>query len=154
MGRLDISMSTTEVTSFLAAAHTGVLSTLGRGGFPHCAGMWFVRDGDELRMWTYGKSQKAQNVRRDPRCAFLVERGEGYTELRGVMVRTKAVIITDYETVVEIGMSLLARYMLPAAGERARTASPEAEIRRQAEKRVGLALPMERLVSWDHSKLR
>ncbi len=146
-------MSPEEVKRFLAAPRTAVLSTLGHGGFPHCVGMWFVPVGDELRMWTYGKSQKAQNLRRDPRCALLVEDGKGYTELRGVLVRAEARIITEYDAVVELGKALQQRYSLPATGEAARI-SPEAEIERQANKRVGLALPVERLVSWDHSRLR
>jgi PPOX class probable F420-dependent enzyme len=146
-------MSAPEVDGFLEAPHTAVLSTLGRTGFPHLVGMWFVHAGDELRMWTYGKSQKVQNLRRDPRGALLIEHGDSYNELRGVLVRSEVRIIEDHGTVVEVGTALFERYSLPASGEAAQR-SPEAEIDRQASKRVVLALPMERLVSWDHSKLR
>jgi PPOX class probable F420-dependent enzyme len=153
MPRLDISMSSQEVADFLDVPHTGVLSTIGRTGFPHCVGMWFVPTGDELRMWTYAKSQKAQNLHRDPKCAFLIERGDAYTELRGVLVRAEAKVIDDYETVVALGMALTERYSVPSASEAAQR-SPEAEIERQASKRVVIALPTQKLVSWDHSKLR
>jgi PPOX class probable F420-dependent enzyme len=153
MPRLDITMSSEEVADFLGVPYTGVLSTIGRTGFPHCVGMWFVPTGDELQMWTYGKSQKAQNLRRDPRCAFLIERGDAYTELRGVLVRAEATVIDDYESVVAVGMALTERYSVPSASEAARR-SPEAEIQRQASKRVVISLPMRELVSWDHSKLR
>jgi PPOX class probable F420-dependent enzyme len=153
MARIDIAMSPAEVEAFLAAPHTAVLSTTGRGGFPHLVGMWFHPASDELQMWTYGKSQKVHNLRRDPRCALLIEAGDSYTELRGVLVRAEARIIEDHQRVVEIGTALYQRYSLPATGEAAHR-SPEAEIERQAAKRVGLALRKERLVSWDHSKLR
>ena len=146
-------MSSTEIADFLAVPDTGVLSTIGRTGLPHSVGMWFVPGGDELRMWTYAKSQKAQNLRRDPRCAMLIERGEGYTELRGVLVRTEAALIDDYEAVVEVGMTLTERYSVPSANEAARR-SPQAEIERQAAKRAVIVLPMQKVVSWDHSKLR
>jgi hypothetical protein len=152
MARVDISMSADEVARFLAVPDTGVLSTLGRRGFPHLAGMWFVPVGSELHMWTYGKSQKAVNLRRDPRCGLLVERGVEYNELRGVLVRAEAKLIEVFDAIVQIGMALSERYSVPATGEAA-TRPPEAEIERQAAKRVGLVLPMERLVSWDHSKL-
>jgi PPOX class probable F420-dependent enzyme len=152
MARVDISMSPGEINSFLAVPDTAVLSTLGRRGFPHSAGMWFVPAGDELHMWTYGKSQKAVNLRRDPRCALLVERGDEYTELRGVLVRAEVRIVEDHEEIVQIGTALSQRYSVPATGEAA-TRPAEAEIERQASKRVGLALPMEHVVSWDHSKL-
>ena len=146
-------MSADEVQTFLAAPHTAVFSTMGRNGFPHLVGMWFVESGGELCMWTYGKSQKVQNLRRDPRCALLIEHGDSYTELRGVLVRANARIIEDYEAIVEVGTALYRRYSLPATGEAAQR-SPEEEIARQASKRVAVAVPMKRLVSWDHSKLR
>ena len=37
-----------------------------------------------LAFWTYGRSQKIVNLRRDPRITCLVEDGEDYFELRGV----------------------------------------------------------------------
>jgi PPOX class probable F420-dependent enzyme len=146
-------MAPAEIDTFLQAPHTAVLSTTGRGGFPHLVGMWFLSAGDELRMWTYGKSQKVHNLRRDPRCALLIEAGDSYTELRGVLVRGEARIIEDHDAILEIGTALADRYSVPATGEAARR-PPEEEIERQAAKRVGLAVPMERVVSWDHSKLR
>jgi PPOX class probable F420-dependent enzyme len=152
MARVNISMSPAEVTSFLAAPHTAVLSTVGRSGLPHLAGMWFVPADDELHMWTYAKSQKAVNLRRDPRCAVLVERGDEYSELRGVLVRAEARLVEDYDTIVQIGMALSARYSVPATGEAA-TRPAQVEIERQAAKRVGLIVPMSRVASWDHSKL-
>ena len=66
-------MAPAEIDSFLQVPHTAVLSTMGRGGFPHLVGMWFLSAGDELRMWTYGKSQKAHNLRRDPRIIVSVQ---------------------------------------------------------------------------------
>jgi PPOX class probable F420-dependent enzyme len=152
MPRLDISMSREELDGFLAVPDTAVLSTMGRRGFPHCAGMWFVPVAGELHMWTYAKSQKAVNLRRDPRCALLIERGVGYTELQGVLVQGEVQMIEDHDAIVQIGMALSERYTLPAAGEAAMRPA-EVEIERQAAKRVGLALPLARLVSWDHSKL-
>ena len=152
MARVDISMSFDEVRSFLAVRQTAVLSTVGRRGLPHLAGMWFIPLDHELHMWTYGKSQKAVNLRRDPRCAVLIERGEEYSKLRGVLVRAEARLVEDYETIVKIGMALASRYSVPATGEAA-TRPPQAEIERQAVKRVGVIVPMDRVASWDHSKL-
>jgi PPOX class probable F420-dependent enzyme len=152
MARLDISMTADEVRTFLAVPDTGVLSTLGKRGLPHLAGMWFAPADDELQMWTYAKSQKAVNLRRDPRCALLVERGDRYTDLRGVLVRGEVRLIEDHDAIVRIGTALAERYSVPATGEAA-TRPPEVEIERQSSKRVGLALPLGRVVSWDHSKL-
>ncbi len=145
-------MTPDEIADLLSRPMTGVLSTLDRAGAPHSAGMWFTPHKDELRMWTYAKSQKAVNLRRDPRCAFLIEEGTAYNELRGVLVKGAATLLTDYDEVVAIGTALYDRYTLPATGVEA-LAGPIAEIERQARKRVGIALSLDNVASWDHSKL-
>jgi len=150
--RADVSMTPSEVSAFLAEPRTAVLSTLSRDGSPHAAGMWFVAYQREIRMWTYAKSQKAVNLRRDPRCAFLVEYGKGYSDLRGVLVKGSLTLVEDLEEIVTIGKELYERYTLPATGVAAEQ-GPIAEIERQARKRVGLVLPLRRVASWDHSKL-
>lgn len=150
--RLDVSMAAEEVAAFLAEPRTAVLSTLDRDGSPHSAGMWFVADDAEIRMWTYAKSQKAVNLRRDPRCAFLAEDGTAYSELRGVLVKGSARLVEELDAVAAIGTELYERYTMPATGVAANE-GPIAEIQRQAYKRVGVVLPLDAVASWDHSKL-
>ena len=149
-------MSGDEVYAFLEASKTGVLSTLDRNGWPHATAMWYVaRDGPrgrEIRMWTYRKSQKARNLQRDPRGAFLAESGEGYADLRGVLVRARIEILEEFEDVRAIGKALHERYVAPAAGASEDVAAL-AEIEPQAAKRVGLVVPLERVASCDHRKL-
>lgn len=145
-------MSAAELEAFLAEPRTGVLSTLGADGWPHSAAMWFVQHSNRLEMWTYAKSQKAVNARRDPRCSFLAEEGLEYSTLRGVLVRGTLGVVTEFEAVSAIGRRLYERYMLPTTGV-AYDEGPRVEIERQARKRVGLLLPMGRVASWDHSKL-
>jgi PPOX class probable F420-dependent enzyme len=143
-------MTATELDAFLARPLTAVLSTLARDGGPHSAGMWFAAEPDAIRMWTYAKSQKAVNLRRDPRAAFLAEEGDTYSSLRGVLVRGRAELVASFEDVAAIGVRLYELYT--GAG-----AAPEgaalAEIERQARKRVGIVLPRAEIASWDHSKL-
>lgn len=145
-------MTEGEIRELLGHPVTGVLSTLGRDGAPHMAGMWFAHSGDRLLMWTYGKSQKAVNARRDPRAAFLVEEGMAYNELRGVLMQGEVDVITDVDEVDAIGRLLYDRYTLPTTGVPVEE-GPHVEIARQAAKRVGLALPLIDVSSWDHSKL-
>lgn len=145
-------MTPSEIDDLLAIPLTGVLSTLDRSGAPHSAAMWFAPTKDELHMWTYAKSQKAVNLRRDPRCAFLVEEGATYDELRGVLVKAEAKLVTGYDEIVAIGKALYDRYTLPASGVDT-LAGPIAEIERQARKRMGISLPLDGVASWDHSKL-
>ncbi len=149
-----VTMSETEIHSFLASSLTAVLTTLDGKGWPHSTAMWFVPDLEDapgLRMWTYAKSQKAVNLRRDARCAVLIERGTDYVDLQGVLVRAQASITDDVEEIARIGKDLYRRYVADDGG------SPEGpaleEIERQATKRIGLTVPLTRLASWDHSKL-
>ena len=145
-------MTPEEVETFLARPLTAVLSTLAPDGGPHSAGMWFAATPDAIRMWTYAKSQKAVNLRRDSRAALLAEEGTAYSELRGVLVRGRAELLTSFDDIVAIGMRLYELYTQPSRG-----APPEgavlAEIERQARKRVGIVLPRAEIASWDHSKL-
>lgn len=150
--RVDVSMTDAAITEFLQKPLTGVLTTLEPDGWPHSAGMWFALADGAVQMWTYAKSQKAINLRRDPRAAFLVEDGVGYMELKGVLIRGRVAIVDDIEAILAIGLKLYDRYTLPATGVKPED-GPIVELRRQAAKRVGLVLPMARVATWDHAKL-
>ncbi|MFN2525794.1 MAG: pyridoxamine 5'-phosphate oxidase family protein [Actinomycetota bacterium] len=151
--RQDVSMSLEEVRHLLSLPLNAVLTTVGTKGYPHSTAMWFVAVDDDLLMWTYAKSQKAQNVKRDPRCAVLVEEGSAYNELRGVLVRGSVETITDYDAVAGIGELLYDKYTFPHTGLLF-DEGPRLEIERQAQKRVGLKLPLGWTTSWDHRRLR
>ena len=151
--RSAIAMTPAEVGDFLASCKTGVLTTLDRDGWPHSVAMWFALDADGIRMWTYAKSQKVKNVERDARVAFLSEIGDSYGELRGVLVRGEVDILRGFEEVRSIGIALNDRYVVPSHPEAATDADILAEIDRQAHKRVGLVLALERVASWDHRKI-
>jgi PPOX class probable F420-dependent enzyme len=146
--RDQIRMSEAELAAFLDAQRTVVVATNGRDGWPHLMPLWYtVRDG-ELWSWTYAKSQKVRNLERDARATLQVEDGALYHELRGVMIRARAVIHRDVETVADFGAELFARYA-PGGG-------PEvaAMVRAQAPKRVTLQfVPEAPPVTWDHGKL-
>lgn len=150
--RVDVSMTSGDISRFLAEPRTAVLSSLDKDGAPHSAAMWFVVSGPEIQMWTYGKSQKAVNLRRDPRCAFLAEDGLAYNDLKGVLVKGEATLIDDFDDIRAIGIALYDRYTKPATGIDAQ-AGPITEIERQAAKRVGISLPLMDVASWDHARL-
>ncbi len=144
-GRDAIRMSDAEVSAFLHAERTVVCATHGHNGWPHLMPLWYVvRDG-ELWAWTYGKSQKARNLERDPRATLQVEAGESYDQLRGVMVEATTVIHRDLDAVAALGVELAERYGAAALAEDAVQA-----IRAQAPKRVALQFRPERVRSWDH----
>lgn len=144
--RSEIALSPEEVRGYLDGARTMVLVTTGPDGVPDPVPMWFVLD-DEGRplMRTFRRSQKVVNLRRDPRVAVLVEDGETYGELRGVQMTGRVELLEDLETVVATSRALAERY---ADG------SPATDPTALAPKQVALRLHPDRVVSWDHRKIR
>ncbi|MFQ5513998.1 MAG: pyridoxamine 5'-phosphate oxidase family protein [Myxococcota bacterium] len=146
MSRRDqIRMSEAEVRSFLERSKTIILCSTGPRGYPHPMPMWFrLRSDGSIEMTTYRKSQKVQNLRRDPRVSLLAESGAEYSELRGVVVYGRAELIDDHATVVET--------LIAASGQKS---SEEARgaVAANAAKRLLIRVAPERIVSWDHSKL-
>jgi len=143
-------MNEDEVRGFLAAGHTGVLTTLRRDGRPAPAPIWFVLDGGEVVVRTLAASAKAANVRRDPRVTFMLEDGRAWAELRAVVISGRAEPERDQEAIARIDAAFAEKYgdflMPPEA--------PDASRRHYAAERVHLRItPGERPLSWDNSKL-
>ena len=46
--------------------------------------MWYAIIDGAPCFWTFAKSQKVVNLRRDPRITCMVEAGDEYSDLRGV----------------------------------------------------------------------
>ncbi len=94
--RAQIRMSEEEARAFLGGSHTMTLATLRPDGQPHLVAMWYgFLDGD-VAFWTYGKSQKVRNLRRDPRLTCLVESGRHYEELKGVSLEGTGDILEEW----------------------------------------------------------
>lgn len=149
MSRRDqIRMTQEEIDEFLAGRHTMNVATIGKDGRPHLVAMWygFFADG-ALGFWTYGKSQKILNLQRDPRMTCLVETGEEYAELKGVEILGTGVVLTDRDSVMEIGRSVFERYTGPWSD----AAQPILE--QTGAKRFAVKIEVETMVTWDHGKL-
>ena len=101
-----------------------------------------------LVFWTYAKSQKAVNLRRDPRLTCLVEAGVDYNELRGVQIKGRAILNDDRETVQRVGETIYERY----TGGQLNDATRQM-VAAQAPKRVLVFVEPIETVSWDHRKL-
>lgn len=140
-------MSDAEAQAFLGEERTLQVATIGPDGWPHLVPMWFVVMDGRLAFWTYAKSQKTQNLRRDPRITCLAEAGERYEELRGVSIQGRARLAEDLAGVVAIGERLFERYQGVAMTDVYREG-----VARNAAKRVGVIVEAERSLSWDHRK--
>jgi len=145
--RAQIVMSETEITEFLERSRIMTLASLGKNGTPHLTAMWYGLVDGEIWFETKGKSQKAVNLRRDPRVTVLVEAGDTYDQLRGVSIEGRAEIVEDPEALFKVGVSVWERYTGPYTEE----LRPMVEA--MLNKRVAIRVVPERVRSWDHRKL-
>jgi PPOX class probable F420-dependent enzyme len=137
-----------EQRAYLADAKTIILVSNGRDGHPHPMPMWFViGDDGAFYMTTYGRSQKAVNIRRDPKVSLLVESGATYDALKGVFIRGTGEVVEDQALCVDVLSRIQAKHLgLDAASIADAMAA-------QARKRVVIKITPERVTSWDHRKL-
>ena len=157
VARKDISMAPEEVSAFLAAGRTLIVASLGGDGIPHLTPMWYVVEDGKVVFRSFTKSQKIVNLRRDPRLTVLIESGDTYAELRGVMIRGRARLIDgadDPDYLLALYGGLAARY--PMIGDGPTVLGGEAlreAFGHYAPKNTAVIVEPERVVSWDHSKL-
>ena len=59
-------MSEAEVATYLDEQRILNVATIGASGHPHLVAMWFTMLDGRPAFWTFGKSQKVVNIRRDP----------------------------------------------------------------------------------------
>jgi PPOX class probable F420-dependent enzyme len=145
--RNQIVMSDAEIADFVASSRTGTMATIGPDGQPHLVAMWYgVLDG-EIWIETKAKSQKAVNLRRDPRVSFLIEGGMTYDTLRGVSFEGVAEIVEDPDTIFKVGVSVWERYNGPYTDD----LKPAVDM--MMNKRVAVRIAASRTRSWDHGKL-
>ena len=148
-GRDAVRLTDDEVTAFLDDEMKVQVATIGPGGEPHLTTLFYVLDEGRIAFWTYGRSQKITNLRRDDRITCLVEDGSDYFELRGVSITGRARLVEEYDDVVAIGSRVATRMAdgadLGAYGDDL--------VRQQAHKRVGVLVEPEKVASWDHRKM-
>lgn len=147
--RAAIVMTDAEVAGFLARSRTATVASIGPDGLPHLVAMWYGVIGDAVYIETKAKSQKAVNLRRDPRMVFMVEAGTSYDTLRGVSLEGSATIIeaSDGAEYWAAAISVYERYTAPYTED----ARPVLDF--MMNKRVVVKLVPQRVRSWDHRKL-
>lgn len=145
--RQTITMTDEEIQAFLLEERTLQVATIDHDGYPHLIAMWYTLFNSQIVFWTYAKSQKAVNLRRDPRLTCLAEAGERYEELRGVQIKGQATIHEDRETVQRYGELIWERYTGPL------NENTRPMVIAQAAKRIAVVVEPVKITSWDHRKL-
>ena len=142
-----IRMTDEEVERFIGAGKSLQLATINRDGTPHLVTMWYGILEGKIVIETFEKSQKAVNLRRDPRIACLLESGTEYAELKGVQINGNAQLVTDPAEVTELMKAVLRR------NHEMDEAMLEMAAAQGSKKRIGAIVEPTKVVSWDHTKL-
>jgi PPOX class probable F420-dependent enzyme len=147
--RAQIQMTDVEVRRFLERSRTATMATVGPDGLPHLIAMWYGLVDGKIYFETKAKSQKAANLRRDPRLVVMVEAGDTYEELRGVSIEGDAHLIedTDSDEYWAAAVSVFERYNGPYTEDM----KPFVDV--MMNKRIVVRLDPKRTRSWDHRKL-
>jgi PPOX class probable F420-dependent enzyme len=142
-----IKMSPEEVDSFLTEQRTMTVATHNHDGTIHAVAMWYGFLEGSVAIETKTKSQKVQNLRRNPGMTCMVESGDQYNELMGVELVGRGEIVEDRDRIWTLGVSVFDRYQ----GGYTEEMRPFVEA--MLNKRVVVKLHVDRVVSWDHRKL-
>jgi PPOX class probable F420-dependent enzyme len=140
-------MTDDEVAEFLAQQRSSTLATYGPQGQIHLVGMWYAVLDGAIWFETKKKAQKTVNLRRDPRCSFLVEAGHTYDQLRGVAIEGEGTVVEDEAVVWDVCVNIFERYNSAYSEEM----KPFVEF--MAHNRAAIRLDARRTRSWDHRKL-
>ncbi|SEG88599.1 PPOX class probable F420-dependent enzyme, Rv2061 family [Thermomonospora echinospora] len=148
---MSVRLTEGEAWERLAAAHTGVFTTLRRDGRPVPLPVWFVVLGRRAYLRTPAGSAKVRRLRHDDRASLLVESGIRWTELTAVLVQGRAFPVEDEGEQAVAQAALTDKYAgygppvgrLPAA-TREHYGQAMAVIRFE---------PTEPCVTWDNSRL-
>ena len=84
-----------QIATILGVANDLAIATLRPDGWPQVTTVSFVADGTRIYFGTWAKSQKAQNIERDPRVSVTVTAPYAeWSSIRGLSLSGRAVRIT------------------------------------------------------------
>jgi Pyridoxamine 5'-phosphate oxidase len=146
----SVRLTEAEAWTLVAAAHTGIFTSLRRDGTPISLPLWFVVDDHTIWLSTPASSKKVTRVRNNPRTSFLVESGERWAELAAVHLTCTATVVEGDE-VAWVEAEKARKY---GAFRTARRAMPERTRDHYGGARAAIRLdPDARVLTWDNSRL-
>lgn len=148
MGRRDISLTDEEVEELLSEGRDLQVATNGPDGYPHLTTLWYANVDGLITFRSFTKSQRIVNLTRDPRITVLVEAGDDYGDLRGVMIQGTAELAADPDRVMATYLAVTRRMQ----GDQITPDAVAALFGRFRDKNTVVTVHPERVISWDHRK--
>jgi nitroimidazol reductase NimA-like FMN-containing flavoprotein (pyridoxamine 5'-phosphate oxidase superfamily) len=151
MARKETAMTPAEVDEFMQTGRNLQVATLGADAWPHLTTLWYVMRGGLVAFRSFRRSQRIVNLRRDPKITVLLEAGDSYDALRGVMVKGRAELVDDRDVVLEVYAAVASKYQFDGAP--LDPAAVEALFGEYADRNTAVIVHPEQTASWDHRKL-
>jgi nitroimidazol reductase NimA-like FMN-containing flavoprotein (pyridoxamine 5'-phosphate oxidase superfamily) len=150
---MGVRLTEDEAWEMLAKAHTGIITTLRRDGWPISLPMWFSVVDRKIYMRTLAASKKALRIKRDARACFMVESGEAWKDLAAVVVPVRASLIDPEGEEAKRALAAIAgKYEGFAPAQKT---IPEATRKHYAATNVVIRLePAGDLITWNNAKIR
>ena len=146
--REKIRMDAEEIAEFIEEQKSLQVGTINSDGSIHLSTLWFAVVDDLIVFETYTSSQKVVNLERDPRITVLLENGLEYNNLRGVMIKGVANLVSEPTEVKQIAREVIKRNQPEIPDEMLDDAAASLAV-----KRTVVTVVPEKVVSWDHRKI-
>jgi len=143
MAALDLSLSPSELDAFLSVKRTARVATVDAGGEPQVVPLWFVWIGGALFLnSTRGNVTVRNALAREARVSAVIDDGESYEELRGVVMHGTIQEAGDDPRITDVDAEWSRKYLVgnPTPYERWRN-------------RLWLRLAPDHMTSWDFRKI-
>ena len=150
---MSVRLTEEEAWQMLDRAHTGIITTLRRDGWPISLPMWFSVVDRKIYMRTLAASKKALRIKRDERACFMVESGEAWKDLDAVVIPVRASLIDpDCDEAKRALAAIAAKYTGFGPAERQ---VPEATKKHYGASNVVIRLePAGDWITWNNAKIR
>jgi hypothetical protein len=148
-------MDPNAIAPYLENQRALILSTTKKDGAPVAHALWFVYCNGVVYFNIQAKSFKYKNIQRDNRVCCLVESGERYLDLKGVMIQGRCTPVTDPAEVERYEQARQEKNRRIGDGM---DGMPEwfhgnRQQRLNRGDRVLLKVPLEKVTTWDFSKV-
>jgi len=106
-----MAMSEQESNNFLSNGRILRVASVGSDGTPHIAPIWYVYENGKFYVQTGPGSRKSQNIKTNSKVAFSVDVGERFYDLKAVVGKGTARILTERKFNDDIGKKILLKYL-------------------------------------------
>ena len=150
------SLTPDEVTEFLETERTLILASVKKSGSPVMHALWFTYLDGAVYFNIHGDSFKYKNIQRDNRVCCMVEAGETYLELRGVMIEGRVVLVEDEDELARVQVASDRKGERIGSGMEEMPAyfSKSRQGRLERRERIMLKVPLDKVRTWNFAQVR